>query len=108
VGVRGRNGDSGWAMTNSLTDPTIGNLNIRVSTAEDDDSGSLDGLAARSGATAPSGPVMLAEIDGEPVAAVTLAEGTAFEDPCRSDASILTLLRLRRWEFKLITAVFGA
>jgi hypothetical protein len=52
--------------------------------------------------------VMLAEIDGEPVAAVTLADGTAFEDPCRSDASILTLLRLRRWEFKLITAVFGA
>lgn len=95
-------------MTNSFPDPVAGELSIRLSTPENDESGSVGLLAARSGASAPSGPVMLAEIDGEPVAALALTGGTALEDPCRSDASILTLLRLRRWEFKLITAVFGA
>jgi hypothetical protein len=95
-------------MTSSFTNPVVGELSIRLSTPEDDGSGSIDLLAARSGGSALSGPVMLAEIDGEPVAALALTDGTALEDPCRSDASILTLLRLRRWEFKLITAVFGA
>lgn len=95
-------------MTRPTTNPGAGELNIRLSTPGEDDSGSLDLLACRSGGAAPSGPVMLAEIDGEPVAALALTDGTALEDPCRSDASVLTLLRMRRWEFKLITAVFGA
>jgi hypothetical protein len=95
-------------MTNSFQGPSVGELRIRVSTPEEDESGSLDRLAARSGAAGLSGPVMLAEIDGEPVAALAISDGSALEDPCRSDASILALLRLRRWEFKLITSVFGA
>jgi hypothetical protein len=95
-------------MTSSISDPAVGELSIRLSTPEDDESGSVELLAASSGVIAPSGPVMLAEIDGEPVAALALTDGSALEDPGRSDASILTLLRLRRWEFKLITAVFGA
>ena len=95
-------------MTNSFPDPVVGELSIRLSTPEDDEAGSVDLLAARSGASAPSGPVMIAEIGGEPVAALALTDGAALQDPRRSDASILALLRLRRWEFKLITAVFGA
>ena len=95
-------------MLPSPTDPGGGELTIRLSTAEDDGAGSLGRLAARVGAQAPAGTVMLAEIDGEPVAALGLADGSALEDPCRSDPSILTLLRLRRWEVKLITAVWGA
>jgi hypothetical protein len=95
-------------MNRSHTDPATGELSIRLSTPADDHSGSVRRLAARTGVDAPSGPVMLAEIDGEPVAAVGLADGSALEDPCRSDPSIVTLLRMRRWELKLITAVWGA
>jgi hypothetical protein len=94
-------------VNRSTTDPAHGEVTIRLSTPEDDHTGSVGRLAARTGARPPHGPVMLAEIDGEPVAALALADGKELAD-CHADRSVLTLLRLRRWEIKLITAVWGA
>lgn len=83
-------------------------VNIRLSVDDDDDRASLERLAELVHDKPPSDPVMLAEIDGEPVAAVSLVDGATVEDPRRSSPGMLTLLRMRRWECKLIVSVFGA
>jgi hypothetical protein len=54
-------------------------------------------------------PVVLAEVGGEPVAALGLRAGDArVADPARAGAGILALLHIRRLEALLITAIFGA
>jgi len=57
---------------------------------------------------APHGAALLAEVDGQAVAAIGLADGRAVADRRRADSSLLTLLRLRRWETRAIVSVFGA
>jgi hypothetical protein len=42
------------------------------------------------------------------VAAIGLADGRAVADRRRASGSLLTLLRLRRWETRAIMSVFGA
>jgi hypothetical protein len=56
----------------------------------------------------PQGPVMLAERGGEPVAAMSIADGRMLTDPHRVSSWVLTVLRLRRLETKAIISVFGA
>jgi hypothetical protein len=53
-------------------------------------------------------PVVVAEVDGEPVAALGLREGEVVSGPGRVNASIVTLLHLHRLEARLIMSVFGA
>jgi hypothetical protein len=50
---------------------------------------------------------MLAELDGEPVAAVAIADGATVADPARSTPAITTLLNMRRIEARLLAAVWG-
>jgi hypothetical protein len=85
--------------------PPIG---IRLSTGDDDDRRSIDRLACEAGTASPEGAVMLAEIDGEPVAAVSFADGRAVSHPFRSHPAILQYLRLRRLEAYLIGSIWGA
>jgi len=77
---------------------------IRLSSTDDD-----DGLARLGavGSSAPRGAVVVADVDGSPVAAVGLADGRVAADPARSSPAILTALRLRRWETWLIGAIWG-
>jgi hypothetical protein len=82
-------------------------IDIRLSMADDDDRGSIDKLAAESGETAPDGPVMLAEIAGEPIAAVGFGDGRAISHPSRAHPALLQYLRLRRLEAYLIASVWG-
>jgi hypothetical protein len=79
------------------------NLHVRFST----DSEPIRRLARLAGRAAPSGPVMLAELDGEPVAAVAIADGATVADPTRSTPAITTLLSMRRIEARLLAAVWG-
>jgi hypothetical protein len=72
---------------------------IRFSTNDDN---SIDHLGTI------DGPVLIAEIDGQPVAAVGIADGRAVADRSRTTSSLMTLLRLRRLEVRAIVAVFGA
>jgi hypothetical protein len=82
-------------------------LNIRVST-DDDDAAELRRLAALDRAELPYGPVMLAELDGEPVAAMGIADGKTVADRSRAASWVMAMLSLRRLETRAIIAVFGA
>lgn len=53
-------------------------------------------------------PAVLAEVDGEPVAALGLSAGDVVADPERVNVNIMALLHLRRLEARLIMSVFGA
>jgi hypothetical protein len=78
-------------------------MTIRMSTVEEDEP--VARLAPLG--SPPRGTVVVAEVGGAPVAAVGLADGRMAADPQRSSPTILTALRLRRWEVWLIGAVFG-
>jgi hypothetical protein len=80
------------------------NLNVRFST----ESEPIRRLASLAGETPPSGPVMLAELDDEPVAAIGIADGRTVADPSRSSQSIARLLWLRRLEVRTLIAIWGA
>jgi len=82
-------------------------VTIRLSTGDDGDGETIRRLALLDDGEPPRGPVMLAELDGEPVAAVGLADGTAVADRSRSSGGILALLHLRRLESRLIAAIWG-
>ena len=71
---------------------------IRVSTVDDDDRASLRRLASLEYSPAPSGPVVFAELNGDPVAALSIPDGHTVADPSRSNAGIIALLHLHRLE----------
>jgi hypothetical protein len=54
-----------------------------------------------------TGPVLLAEEDGHPVAAVDLESGHVAEDSRRSSSGLIALLQLHRLEARLIGALVG-
>jgi len=60
-----------------------------------DDVESLNRLAVTDSAEPPPLPALLAEVDGEPWAAVSLADGSAVADPFRPTAPVVELLRAR-------------
>lgn len=72
------------------TAPTIA---IRLAT--DDDDRTLVRLAALDSAPAPRGSVLVADVDGEIVAARSLSKPRSIADPFRSTADISELLELR-------------
>lgn len=65
-------------------------------------------LATLAGEPPPIGPVMLAEVDDRPVAAIGIADGVAVADPSCSNPGIAMLLRLRRLEVRTLVAIWGA
>ena len=68
-------------------------LTVRVATADDDNG--LRRLAELDSATVPPPPLLIAEVDDRPVAAVSLSTGAAIADPFRPTAEVVALLRLR-------------
>jgi hypothetical protein len=79
------------------------NLHVHVST----ESEPVRRLASLAGRSAPSGPVMLAELDGEPVAAIAIADGATVADPARATPGITSHLHMRRLELRLVAALWG-
>ena len=71
------------------TTPTI---SIRAATHGDGPT--LARLAALDSASVPFGPVLLAEVDGRPRAALSLAEDRVIGDPFARTAELAQLLRL--------------
>src|SRR3954471_22897687 len=63
--------------------------------AQRQDAHALDRLAALDGVRRPAGELMLAEVDGEILAAVPVAGGRAIADPFRPTADLVDLLRAR-------------
>ncbi len=73
----------------SLTSPTI---SIRAATHGDGPT--LTRLAALDSAPVPFGPVLLAEVDGRPKAALSVREDRVIGDPFARTAELGTLLRV--------------
>lgn len=61
-----------------------------------DDAPAVARLAALDSRPVPMGPLLLAEIDGEPWAALSLKTGATIADPFRPTAALLDLLRRRQ------------
>jgi hypothetical protein len=83
-------------------------LNFRITFGDDRDDDVIRRLADLEADEPPKGPALLAEVDGEPVAAIGFGDGRTVADRRRASASLLTLLRLRRLETRAIAFVFGA
>ena len=80
----------------SRTHNTIGGSSeVTVRTADPHDGVILARLATLDSAPMPVGPTLLAEIDGEAVAAFPLAGGAPVADPFRRTAAAIELLELR-------------
>ena len=68
-------------------------LTLRLATA--DDARRVRMLAQLDSAQVPSGPVLIAEIDGRLLAALPLDGGAPIADPFRRSAGVVQLLRMR-------------
>jgi len=68
---------------------------ISIRRATETDRGALERLAALDSAPIPSGEILIAEVDGEPQAAIEIAGGTTVADPFRPTAELIELLGLR-------------
>jgi hypothetical protein len=80
---------------------------IRASLADGADGESIRRLAAATQSEAPAGAVVIAEICGEPVAAVGIADGHAVADPARTTPQLLAHLRLHRLQVRVIGGIWG-
>ncbi len=70
-------------------------VEVTIRRAFPDDADALRRLAALDGASPPAGDVLVAEVAGEPWAALALHGGQAIADPFRPTAELVTLLRTR-------------
>ena len=66
---------------------------ITIRPAYADDARTLARLAALDSAALPPMPMLVAEVDGELQAALSLSDGRAIADPFRATALLVTLLR---------------
>ena len=77
--------------TSSLSDERT----IAIRHAHDGDRGAIERLAALDSSVPPAGSVLLAEVDGEPWAALGLDDGHVVADPFRRSAGVVDLLHTR-------------
>lgn len=82
-----------------------GELSIRRATARD--ARTLQRLAALDSAPAPKGDVLIAEVDGEPVAAAPIDGTRPVADPFRHTAGIVSLLELRAEQIRSAAEAAG-
>ncbi len=87
--------------------PFIPRATFRGSLGEGVDGQRIDRLAALSASPAPQGVVLLAEVEGEPVAAIGLFDGHAVSDPVRAGFATRMRLHLLRLQLRLTVAVHG-
>lgn len=88
-----------------MTTPTV--ASIRASLGEGIDGDSIRRLAQLSEVEPPEGAVVLAEICGQPVAAVGIADGKAVSDPARTTPALLRHLRLHTVQVRVIGSIWG-
>jgi hypothetical protein len=89
-------------MTEELVD-------IRMSVADPRDEASVERLAALTGTHAPAGPFVMAELEGEPVAAISIADGQTVAHPyLYPHTGVLLTLHLRRLEARLIGSIWAS
>jgi hypothetical protein len=77
-----------------MTTPAASQITLRPSTAADQTE--IARLATIDSAEVPAGPLLLAEVDGELRAALTVADGRVIADPFQPTSALVELLRTRR------------
>jgi hypothetical protein len=80
---------------------------LRVSLAEGADGELLRHLAALSRGRVPQSPVLLAEVDGDAVAAIGIFDGRPVADPTRSTFAQRRRLQLERLFLRVVMALGG-
>jgi hypothetical protein len=80
---------------------------FRGSLGEGADGPRIDRLAALSATRPPEGMVLLAEVEGEPVAAIGLFDGHAVSDPARAGFAVRMRLYLLRLQLRVVVAIHG-
>jgi hypothetical protein len=78
---------------NHRLEPRWAPIVIRLATAGD--GRALERLAQLDSASAPAGQTVIAELDGRPVVAISLADGSTIADPFVPTSEISELVRLR-------------
>ena len=73
---------------------------VSIRRAGPHDAPALCRLAALDSAAPLRGEVLLAELEGEPLAALSLTDGAAVADPFRPTAGLVALLELRRGQMR--------
>ena len=90
----------------SVPDPS-GRARIRAVDVEGRDAQAVLRLAALAGRQPPSGAILLAELAGDPVAAIGIFDGGFIADGARSDLSLRLRLHLDRLFVLAVIAVIG-
>jgi hypothetical protein len=80
---------------------------IRGAIVDGHDGARINRLAALSGSRAPEGAILLAETDGEPVAAIGIFDRHAVSDRSRSTLALRVRLQLLRVPLRVILSVYG-
>jgi hypothetical protein len=75
--------------------------------AEGADAERIKRLAAVTASRPPEGPLLLAEVDGHPVAAIGIFDGHAITDPGQATLALRMHLALLRVQLRLTVAVWG-
>src|SRR5215211_412763 len=83
----------------SQTDFSLDTVTIRQAGADDETA--LRRLAALDSTRVPDGPVLMAEVDGRPVAAISVLSGESFADPFVLTLELRRLLELRASQLHL-------
>jgi hypothetical protein len=77
----------------------MNSTSISIRTARQDDFAALWQMAALDSALVPDSPLLVAEQEGQIVAALSLSDASAIADPFRRTSEAVALLRLRASQF---------
>jgi len=80
---------------------------IRGAVADGADGERINRLAALKGGHPPEGPMLLAEMEGQPLAAIGIFDGHAISDPRRSTLALRIRLRLLRLQLRITVTLYG-
>jgi hypothetical protein len=80
---------------------------IRGALVDGADAERINRLAALAGSRAPEGAVLLAEVEGDPVAAIGIFDRHAISDPRRPTFWLRMRLHLLRLQLRAVVAVRG-
>jgi hypothetical protein len=78
--------------------------NISIRTARPSDYPTIWQVAALDDSSVPGGPLLVAELEGEVIAALSLASGHAIADPFQRTLEAVDLLRLRASQVGAVAA----
>ena len=84
--------------------PMNATANISIRSATANDYPTIWQVAALDDSPVPGGPLLVAELEGEVIAAVSVETGHAIADPFRRTAEAVALLELRAQQLSAVSA----